>query len=123
MSLTLPWPPSNNTYYRHVGNRVLLSSAGRAYRADVVAALASQITPRFGQHVRVSLTVTACAPDRRRRDLDNLGKAICDALTFAGVYADDSQIDRLVFERGKVHAGGRLLVQIVPLSETDKAQP
>ena len=33
----LPWPPSVNHYYRHVGPRVLISRDGRKYRERVVA--------------------------------------------------------------------------------------
>jgi Holliday junction resolvase RusA-like endonuclease len=33
--------------------------------------------------------------DRRRTDVDNRIKPLQDALTHAGAYADDSQIDRL----------------------------
>ncbi len=48
-------------------------------------------------------------PDRRARDLDNLGKALLDALTKAGVYGDDSQIDHLTFARRK---NGTQIIQI-----------
>jgi len=51
-------------------------------------------------------------PDGRRRDLDNLQKALCDALQHAGVYADDSQIDRLDVQRGPVVPGGKVIVQV-----------
>jgi crossover junction endodeoxyribonuclease RusA len=36
---TLPFPPSNNTYYRHVDDRVLLSKKGRDYKQAVVEIL------------------------------------------------------------------------------------
>jgi crossover junction endodeoxyribonuclease RusA len=51
-------------------------------------------------------------PDRRRRDLDNLLKALLDALQHAGVYADDSLIDRLSVEKGEVAVGGKAVVVI-----------
>lgn len=41
-------------------------------------------------------------PDRRRRDLDNNGKALCDILKTAGVLGDDSQIVDLRFAWAEV---------------------
>lgn len=39
----------------------------------------------------MELSVTLCPPDKRKRDMDNFaGKALLDALTLAGVWADDS---------------------------------
>ena len=43
---------------------------------------------------------------RRRRDIDNVQKALLDALQYEGVYLDDSQIVRLSIEkRGSIAAG------------------
>jgi crossover junction endodeoxyribonuclease RusA len=39
--------------------------------------------------------IQAFRPDRRRRDLDNLLKAILDSLTHAGVMQDDALIEDL----------------------------
>lgn len=36
---TLPFPPSNNTYYRHVDNKVVLSKKGRVYKKTVAEVL------------------------------------------------------------------------------------
>ena len=51
-------------------------------------------------------------PDNRRRDIDNVQKALLDALQHGGAYADDSQIVRLSIEKGPPVAGGRSLVRI-----------
>ena len=40
----------------------------------------------------IAVEIEAFMPDRRKRDLDNILKALLDALTHAGVWADDSQI-------------------------------
>ena len=48
---------------------------------------------------KLAVRVVAVAPDRRKRDLDNLLKATLDALTHAKVWHDDGQIDRLEVER------------------------
>lgn len=106
----LPYPPSVNHYWRRVGFRTLISRGGRRYRRDVVALLAAgRAAPLRG---RLELVVHVFPPDDRRRDLDNLQKALCDALQHAGVYADDSQIDRLDVHRGPVVPGGKVVVQI-----------
>jgi crossover junction endodeoxyribonuclease RusA len=87
--LELPYPPSVNHYWRHVGPRVLVSRDGRAYQRAVMLACGRQ--QGYGMS-RLAVTVDAYPPDRRRRDLDNLGKALFDALGKAGLYHDDSQI-------------------------------
>lgn len=65
---------------------------------------------------RLAVRVTVCPPDNRRRDLDNVQKALLDALAKGGAYRDDSQIDRLVVERGPVTPGGKVLVVIEPIA-------
>ena len=35
LQLTLPWPPTVNTYYRNVNGKTLISEKGRQYRAAV----------------------------------------------------------------------------------------
>ena len=126
MTFYLQWPPSINHYWRRVGNKTILSKEGRDYRTKVAndvrfaGFIASRLMPG-----RLSVEIVAYTPDRRRRDLDNLLKAILDCLQHAGVYKDDSQVDRLLIERGPVGefvlAAGGIRVRISPLSETMKA--
>lgn len=52
------------------------------------------------QRMKVALVLSP--PDKRKRDLDNYLKATLDAMTHAGVFVDDSQIDALSIERGEV---------------------
>jgi len=108
--LELPYPPSVNHIWRRVGSRTVISREGRRYRKDVCAALAAVRAPAM--RGRLFVRITACPPDRRRRDLDNTQKSLLDALAHAGVYRDDSQIDRLEVHRGPVTPGGRVLVEI-----------
>ena len=56
--------------------------------------------------------ITIHPPDRRRRDIDNVQKALLDALQHGGAYGDDSQIVRLTIEKGAPLDGGKTLVQI-----------
>ena len=92
--LTLPFPPSINRYWRRVNGRVLISAAGRKYRTDVelVCLLAGR---RGVGSIPVAVSIDAWFPDRRRRDLDNVLKAPLDALTAAGIWDDDSQVQAL----------------------------
>ena len=110
MILQLPWPPSLNTYWRHVGHKTLLSAAGRQYRTDVIAAVFDQYPLHKPLESRLSVQITALPPDRRSRDLDNLLKGPLDAMEHAGVYVNDSQIDDLHIIRGPRLPGGHLVV-------------
>ena len=119
IELTLPWPPSVNSYWRHpttgrLAGRHLISEKGRAYRADVcrIVGLTQKITGR------VSVMIYASPPDKRRRDLDNLFKSLLDSLTHAGVWDDDAQIDRLCIERIDAF-DGVVVVQITDIPAHD----
>lgn len=121
INIVLPWPPSVNQYWRHpskgpLAGRHLISEQGRAYRAKVTAQVWSeQQAHKLAD--RLAVSILCYPPDRRRRDLDNILKAALDALVFAGVMLDDSQIDRLAIERCAVQAPGRLEITIERLSD------
>ena len=110
IALALPFPPSVNHYWRNVNGRVLISKQGRAYRKEVgemcMVAKVKTLTRGVGVKVR------AYPPDRRRRDLDNLLKALLDALQHGGMYEDDSQIDEIQITRGIVVPGGAVDVEV-----------
>lgn len=92
ISFELPWPPSLNRYYRHVGPRVLISREGRRYRMMCVSRLGG-VFPRF--EGKVKLTGEFYPPDARKRDLDNVLKCMIDSLVHAGLMRDDSQIKHI----------------------------
>ena len=91
IELTLPFPPSVNTYWRTFQGRMLISKKGREYRKAVADEI---ILQKGNKHLKgkIKMTIEAWRPDNRRRDLDNLLKAPLDALTHAGVYEDDQLI-------------------------------
>lgn len=92
IKFSLPWPPVNNTYYRHVGNRVLISKDGRRYIKSVGdEMLLAGLAGRMIDH-RVSMTIVYFEPDRRVRDVDGLQKAMFDSLTKCGFWTDDSLV-------------------------------
>jgi crossover junction endodeoxyribonuclease RusA len=108
--MVLPFPPTVNTYWRHVGSRVLISKAGREYREAVARLAQAEKWPRYGS-ARVSVHIEAWMPDKRRRDLDNLLKSLLDSLTHAGVWDDDSQIDGIAIWRAPA-VGGMVKVEV-----------
>jgi crossover junction endodeoxyribonuclease RusA len=106
----LPHPPSINHYWRRVGPRTLISREGRRFRERVMAILAGRrIEPLTGA---LALDIEIHPPDNRRRDLDNVQKALLDALQHGGAYADDSQIVRLEIVKCQPVAGGKTVVRI-----------
>ena len=113
VNLVMPWPPSVNTYWRMVKGRMIISKQGRDYRASVADQVMLQ---RGGKNFSCPLKVTieAWRPDNRRRDLDNLLKAVLDALAHAGVYVDDSLIVDLRIYWAK-DVGGMLKINISEL--------
>lgn len=115
IELTLPFPPSLNRYYRSpntgpLAGRTLISQEGRQYRKDVDNCLTLARTHSVGFR-RVKVDIEARMPDRRTRDLDNLPKALFDALTHAGLWYDDSQIDDYRVWRSPV-MGGLVIVRV-----------
>jgi crossover junction endodeoxyribonuclease RusA len=106
----LLYPPSVNNYYRHVGNRTLISRRGRAYRKSVCSTIvAAGVRPMAGP---LAVTIELHPPDRRRRDCDNAQKALCDALQHGGAYLDDSQIKDLHTVMREPCRGGKAVVRI-----------
>jgi crossover junction endodeoxyribonuclease RusA len=87
--LTLPYPPSANTYWKPAPGRGLVpSDEARRYKAAVAAlAQAAGVLPLVGP---VRLTLHAFRP-RRVGDLDNVRKVLLDALQ-DWAYLDDGQV-------------------------------
>lgn len=99
LRLILPYPPSvNHIYQRTRAGGVYLAPGYRRYLIEASASARGQAreqgVPMFTTPVSVDMIVTPPAR-KRRRDLDNLIKATFDALTKAGVWADDSLVIQL----------------------------
>lgn len=94
ITLTLPWPPSVNGYWRAYarGKRVcqILSKEGRAYKVAAAESLLIRPPGIFTDHIFIEEWFYP--PDRRRRDMDNYRKAYRDALTDNMIIEDDSLI-------------------------------
>ncbi|EBY0802700.1 RusA family crossover junction endodeoxyribonuclease [Salmonella enterica subsp. diarizonae] len=124
MKLTLPFPPSVNTYWRSPNKGPLkgchlVSARGRKYQSDACAAVIEQLRrlPKPST-APASVEIILYPPDNRIRDLDNYNKALFDALTHAGVWEDDSQVKRMVVEWGPVIPKGRVEITITKYRPT-----
>jgi crossover junction endodeoxyribonuclease RusA len=89
---------------------MLISKDGRAYRKAVQDAVTLNLANRHWEG-QLRVEVEAFRPDNRKRDLDNLLKAILDGLAHGGVYLDDSQIvDLRIY--WALEKGGKVVVSI-----------
>lgn len=110
-SIELPYPPSGNHRNGFDGKRTFRRDSTTKYFRAVAYTLLAQSYPK-GLCARLSVTCTVHPPDRRKRDLDNAWKAAGDALTEAGVWLDDFQIDALQLLRAAPVQGGKIVVDI-----------
>jgi crossover junction endodeoxyribonuclease RusA len=113
IELILPYPPSINTYWGFRGSRRFLTKTANDFKLIVNA---NSRRARFGAD-KVGIEILLHAPDRRRRDIDNILKPLIDALQAAGVFDDDSQVDDLRVSRGTVIKGGSCEVRIRSVQE------
>ncbi len=117
----LPMPPTVNHYYGQSGKRKFISEAGKKFRAKV-----QEIVAQAGHEIiegRVMFAVSIHPASKRKQDLDNRLKPLQDALTLAGVWIDDEQIDVLHVVRRDVVKGGYVTVVITELSAAPKQNP
>jgi len=117
LTLVLPYPPSVNTYWRHLSKgplagRTLISEAGRKYRKVIGEILLVERVNKAPEG-NLAVTIEARMPDKRKRDLDNIPKAVLDAFTAAQFWIDDSLIDDLRVWRSD-RMGGEIIVTIEP---------
>lgn len=118
LTLTLPFPPSVNHYWRHCaqgrsGNvRVYITTKGREFREQVCRIVRGKGLA-IGLDAPLAVSIVLRPPDRMRRDLDNYGgKALLDAITKSGLWLDDSQVRELNIKWGSVIKGGETQIQI-----------
>lgn len=120
MILLLPFPPSINSYWRHVviktkrglAQRTLLSLRGRKYRAQCLRDIHKQYPVHDIISHEVKVEMHLFPPDRRMRDIDNYAKSVLDALTHARIWKDDHLVGELYIKRCSVVKGGALTLRI-----------
>lgn len=110
-SFILPYPPSCNRYYRHSRGFNYISKEGKEYM-EQVKDIIDLLNLNINLKCRLSITVYIAPPDSRRRDIDNIGKALFDAITYSGFWSDDSQVDAMKFVRCRKAKGGRLFIKV-----------
>lgn len=89
MTFTVPVPPPANRWHRHVGNRVLLSSAARKYLAGLADHVRLQgVRPITTGDVTVSIVWFR---EAKRGDTDKRGGILLDALQGVA-FTNDNQV-------------------------------
>ena len=120
VTIRLPYPPSVNTVYRHAvrgkHSVMFMTDRGKDYKKQVEAHVRSAVVDRFGD-ARLSMLVHVYPPDRRKRDLGNLDKVLCDSLQGAGLFKDDEQIDDVRYIRKEVTKGGAVVVRLTSMDD------
>ena len=116
ITLNFTYPPSANRMWRNVKGKTLKSADYRAWLAANAHARIEQLTPAersvtFPGHY--AMMVQARAPDKRRRDLDNLLKPVGDLLQHVGLVADDCNMRGVVAAWADGPAG--LTVHVMPV--------
>lgn len=118
-TINLNWPPSGNHRVtpRARSKRLTNKESYRAWMAREVGSIIVQRPHRFNAGERLEVLLHVYPPDRRRRDLDNLLKAILDVLAHAGVFKDDFQVWDLRIVRKGIENKGRVQALITSLED------
>lgn len=102
IDLTLP-PSANQRLIPYVINmtrRIIGIKDSPKYREWMeleARKIKNEIQAPYVEPVYVYMEITFT--DRRKRDLDNMAKPVCDVLKLAGIYDDDSLIEFLICRR------------------------
>jgi len=108
IELELPWPPTINNYFGYHGSRRFVAKRGKDFREHVgILCMGKDL-----QVGRLKLYIEAYVPDKRKRDLDNVLKALLDALQHGGLFKDDSQIDDLHIVRKEAVEDGLIKITL-----------
>jgi len=109
--LSLPYPPSANRLWRNVNGRAIKSAAYRDWLEHAAQEALFQRPARVEGPYHLEIHVAA--PDRRKRDIDNLIKPLSDALSQVGV-TDDDRMAQSIFAAwtGETVKGGAVTVSV-----------
>ena len=94
MFLILPYPPSVNHYYvRTKWGGLCISAKGQSYRKETAVLCRGLKSSSIDKPIHMEVSIIP--PDKRKRDIDNICKALLDSLQYAAVFNDDNQIQKL----------------------------
>lgn len=85
-------PSVNALYGRTRQGFQFVTKEHKQLREDMVYLVKAAGIPSFGPDKKVIVEAVAYWPDKRRRDMNNFAKVICDGLQDAGVVPDDKMI-------------------------------
>ena len=101
--LTIPFPPTLNHNIGRRGGRYFQSGEYKSSAGRIFMWRRRKAVPmNWSKESRYSVVVELIYNTRRRYDVDNRVKPILDALTRAGTWNDDAQVDEILVVRGEV---------------------
>lgn len=106
------YPPTVNNYYVKTQRGLFISAKGKKFRDTLIKDVLEQLAGMEAIDYKIRVEIVAWPPDKRIRDLDNIKKPLFDAMTHAGVWVDDSQIDQDFTYRGEPVFGGALYIKV-----------
>jgi crossover junction endodeoxyribonuclease RusA len=101
-----------NTYWGFHGHRRFLTDKAVTFKKAVHILFKQTKHSGFGGKP-LCVEVLLNPPDKRIRDIDNNLKSLLDAMCQAGIFTDDSQVNKIIIERGKPIKGGACVVKIM----------
>lgn len=120
-TLTIPFPPTLNHDVGRNGGRYYKTDDYKRFQSQVGWLWLKTLPPLWSQTARYSVAIELIYDTKRRYDIDNRVKPILDALTQAGAWKDDSQVDVIVVARGEIDkARPRAEVTVVALGKLDR---
>lgn len=115
--IELPFPPSVNNMYGHNKQSIYSKSHIKEYKEKVKVIIQKYMREKGLEKITYPMIFRAVAyePDNRRRDEDNLKKALYDAITYGRLWKDDSLIRESHFYMEKNNIiKGKVLINISP---------
>jgi len=119
VTFSLPMPPSVNAIWRGKNKGVYLSPEYKTWRLEAGLILNSQHVPEMAPPYRVEYAFGR--PDKRKRDVFNLEKALSDLLESQGVFTNDCEIEdgRVYWDReNKLAQPGMVHCTVESLNDT-----
>lgn len=116
--LTTPVPPTLNHNIGARGKSRYMTAAYKDFLWAVAEEWARRRVEDWDASKRYYVKIKLCFPTRRKCDIDNRIKPLLDALTRAGVWRDDAQVDAIYIRRMSVDKDNpRAVVWVIPIGQ------